>query len=240
MKARSFAAVMAVCGLCLGAMAQADKQPLKDLNKQVQKGTDAIKKGVQPDKATGQPSEAEMKAWMEASTPGANHKRLDAFVGEWSVESVTQMAPDAPKETTTGHSSMKWVLDGRFLLQEYSGTMMGMPFHGLGTWGYDNIKKEYVGTWMDSSSTSIMNNTGSYDEATKAWTMKGTFQEPSGQVIQTREVIKFTDANKHTFDFYMTGPDGKEFKSMTLTYTRQSAAPNTKPMPPKTDAPTKK
>ena len=223
------AAAVAVFGLCCSAMAQADKQPLQDLKKQPTKPGE---------KAPGQPSEAEMKAWTEAAAPGENHKRLDPFVGEWNVEAVTQMGPDAPKETTTGHSSVKWVLDGRFLLQEHTGTMMGMPFHGLGTWGYDNVKKEYVGTWMDTSSTGIMSSTGAYDTTTKTWTMKGSFQDPTGQTWKTREVLKWVNPNTHTFDFYQTGPDGKEFKSMTLTYTRQGAAPSTKPAPK--DVPQKK
>jgi hypothetical protein len=33
---------------------------------------------------------------------------------------------------------------------------MGMPFEGLGYTGYDNVKKQYFGTWIDSMSTGIM------------------------------------------------------------------------------------
>ena len=224
MKLQTWIAAAACAAWCAGASAQADKPVLKDLAKP---GT----KEKAP--AAGQPSEAEMKAWMEASTPGENHKRLDPFVGEWNVKMTTQMAPDAPKEETTGQMTNKWVLDGRFLLQEYTGTMMGMPFNGLGTWGYDNVKKEYIGSWMDTSSTGAMNSTGQYDAATKAWTMKGSFLEPSGKAIPTRQVIKIVDPNTHTFEFYMPGPDGKEFKSMMLTYTRKTAARPTQDTPAK-------
>ena len=220
-------ACIGVTNLC--ALGQ-DKAPAK-LPDQTKK--DGAKKAAEG--AAGQPSEAEMKAWMEACTPGPNHKLLDPFVGEWDVKIVSQMAPDAPKSESSGRSSMKWVLDGRFVMQEHSGMMpdMGnMPFKGLGLWGYDNIKKQYVGNWADTMGTGIMESAGVYDAATKTWTMKGSFQEPSGKTVKVREVIKWTDANTHTMDFYQDGPDGKEFKSMTLTYTR--AAGKTTPSDVKT------
>ena len=178
-----------------------------------------------PDHAAAKPERAgpdeAMKAWMEAASPNENHKRLAPFIGTWDVDSTSQMDPSQPAEHTKGESTQRWVLGGRFVLQEYTGTMMGMPFEGMGLWGYDNVEKRYVGTWGDSTSTGLMSSAGQYDDSTKSWTMLGSFKDPAGNTIKTREVITIVSNDKHTFEFYMPGPDGKDFKAMTIVYTRK-------------------
>lgn len=196
---------------CCGALARQDRAP------------DVLKK-IPANAPKAQPSEEEMmKAWMAAALPNENHKRLEPFVGAWDVDVTAQMDPSKPAEKTKGETIQRWVLGGRFLLQEHTGTMMGMPFQGMGLWGYDNVDKQYVGVWADSAATGYMTSTGQYDETTKSWSMLGSFKDPTGQTIKTREVITVVSNDKNTFDLYQTGPDGKEVKSMTIVYTRKEA-----------------
>lgn len=51
-------------------------------------------------------------------------------------------------------SEHRWVLGDRYVEQRYK----GMPFEGIGYAGCDNVQKRYVGTWMDTFGTSIMNS----------------------------------------------------------------------------------
>ena len=51
------------------------------------------------------------------------------------------------------------ILGGRYLEQRYEGTMMGQPFSGIGVTGFDNYKKKFVSTWVDSMGTAIMTMT---------------------------------------------------------------------------------
>jgi hypothetical protein len=198
---------IAAAGLCVPALAQ-DTKPAKP----------PAAKPAQP--ADKKPAGDEAP-WMAAITPNENHKRLEVFVGAWNVDVTSQMDPSQPAEHTTGESIQRWVLDGRFVMQEHSGTMMNMPFKGLGLWGYDNVEKKYIGVWGDTMGTGLMNSSGQYDEKTKSWTMLGSFKDPGGQEIKTKEVITVLSNDKHTFDFYMVGPDGKDTKAMTIVYTRK-------------------
>ena len=64
-----------------------------------------------------------------------------------------------PAQESTGTSENKMILGGRYLEQHYDGTMMGQPFCGIG-YGFDNYKKKYVATWIDSMGTGILVTTG--------------------------------------------------------------------------------
>ena len=106
-----------------------------------------------------------MKKMAEGGTPGPAHKVLDALAGEWNVESRWWMAPDAPPAESKGTSKRHWALGGRYVQEEFSGEMMGAPFQGIGFTGYDNMKKKYVGVWMDSMSTAMFTTEGTADAA---------------------------------------------------------------------------
>ena len=62
---------------------------------------------------------------------------------------------------------------GMWLVSRFEGEMVGMPFTGVGTFGYDPIEKKYVGTWVDSMTPHLMIMKGDYDAATKTMTSTG-------------------------------------------------------------------
>lgn len=166
--------------------------------------------------------QAQMAKMKELGTPGAEHAVLKAFEGDWTVSSLSWMKPKDKPEKSTGTSSISWVFDGRFLKQEYKGDWAGQPFEGLGFVGYDKMKKEYVSVWMDSMSTNLFHSTGQYDEATKTIKDGGTFNCPmTGEVDKWfRAEWKSVDNDTHTYSMYIKDAEGKEFRSMELTYKR--------------------
>ena len=48
------------------------------------------------------------------------------------------------------------VMDGRYLVEEYDGEMMGQPFKGMGLMAYDNSEQRFVSAWIDNMGTGIM------------------------------------------------------------------------------------
>src|SRR5829696_829066 len=76
----------------------------------------------------GQPDMAEMmKKWMATTKSGPRHKWLDRFAGKWNTTTKIWMGgPGAPPMETKGSAEFRWVLDGRFMLQETKGEML-MP-----------------------------------------------------------------------------------------------------------------
>ena len=120
-------------------------------------------------------------------------------------------------------------MDGRFIEMDVSGKMQipgadgklhDMTFKGHGMEGYDNVKKKFVGTWMDNMGTGIMMSEGDYDPASKAFTYTGEFEMMPGMKTKVREVIKLTDKDHMVLEWY-EDRGGKEAKTMEIDYTRK-------------------
>lgn len=163
--------------------------------------------------------DAMTEAWMAYMKVGPEHEMLKKhFEGTWDTDIKWLMGGE---QLSKGTSEMKMVLGGRFLQQHFDGVMHGAPMQGMGMTGYDNARKKYIGTWMDSMGTGVLVSEGDYDPATKTYTFSGEMTTPDGAALTVREVIKVHDDNKHTFEMYMPGPDGNEGLAMVITYTRK-------------------
>ncbi|MCI0365795.1 MAG: DUF1579 domain-containing protein [Phycisphaerales bacterium] len=171
----------------------------------------------------GQPPQpsAEEIAWMESAKVGPNHKKLEPLVGTFKAETKFWMGgPESEPMISTGVSVNKWVLDGRFVQSEFTGSFENEPFIGIGYTGYDNIQKKYIGSWIDTMMTGMLTHTGTADATGKVLTMTGSFQKPTGETIKDRNVTRIIDNNKHIFELHHTEPGKEEVKVGEITYTR--------------------
>ncbi|HKS21256.1 MAG TPA: DUF1579 domain-containing protein [Thermoanaerobaculia bacterium] len=172
-------------------------------------------------KSDADKEKAMMEAWMKASTPGDAHKKLDNMVGTWDVTVKSWMAPGQPPMESTGTAVNQWVLGNRWMEEKFTGSFMGMPFQGIGYTGYDNIKKQYVGTWMDNMSTAVMVSSGKGGSG-NTYEFTSTMDDMmTGKPATITEKVTFTDADHHTMEMWGPGPDGKVYKSMEITYSRK-------------------
>lgn len=162
-----------------------------------------------------------MDKWTEYATPSEGHKVLEQLVGNWEYTLKYWSSPDTPPEESTGTNDVKWILGGRFLEMDVNGRSMGQPFEGMGIMGYDNAKKEYVNTWIDSMGTGMMNATGSYDAETKTLTETGSYTDPMAGQQTFKGVTKFIDEDNVSYEMYISGPEGKETRVMEINYTRK-------------------
>ncbi|HEY6064553.1 MAG TPA: DUF1579 domain-containing protein [Thermoanaerobaculia bacterium] len=164
---------------------------------------------------------AMMEMMAKYSTPGAEHKKLEAMVGTWDTTAKMWMDPSAPPQESKGVAENKMVLGGRFLEQNFEGTMMGQPFTGLGHTGYDLYKKHYVSTWMDSMGTMIMSATGNADASGKL-TMTGTMDDyMTGKKMNFKETVTTVDPDHQLFEMWMPDQHGKMFKTLEIHYMRR-------------------
>lgn len=187
-------------------------------------GTAALVSGGDEKKmaARAMDEKAMMAAWEKAGTTGESHKNLEAFVGTWETKNKYWMAPDAPPQESTGVSENRMVLGNRFLEMRYEGQFMGQPFTGIGYTGYDNVKKKYIGSWMDSMSTAMMTSLGDSDAAGKVMNFNITGDDPmTGKPMKMKEKLTVTDNDHHTMEMWGPAPDGKMFKMMEMSYTRK-------------------
>jgi Protein of unknown function (DUF1579) len=173
-------------------------------------------------KAAADQHQAEMAAMMKAATPGDAHKKLGGMVGTFNADVKMFMAPGAPPTGGGGVSENTWALGGRWVEQQFTGTFMGMPFQGIGYTGYDNIKKKYVGTWMDNMMTAMMVSEGTPDASGKSITFTSTMDDPmTGKSSPVKETVTVVDEDHHTLEMWGPGPDGKVFKMMEINYSRK-------------------
>ncbi len=173
-------------------------------------------------KASAAKHQAEMEAMMKAATPGDAHKKLGAMVGTFDTDVKMWTEPGAPPAAGSGVAENTWALDGRFVQQQFTGTFMNMPFHGIGYTGYDNIKKKYIGSWMDNFTTAMMVSTGTADANGKSITFTSTEDDPlTGKSSEVKETVTVVDNDHHTLEMWGAGPDGKMFKMMEIAYSRK-------------------
>ena len=160
--------------------------------------------------------------------PGPEHTRLTAKAGTWDAV-IEAVGPDGSPMQSKGVSTLTSICGGLWITDDFEAEFGGSKFHGHGVTGYDATKGKYVGTWVDSMSTSVMALEGSFDQAGKVLTMTGMAPGMDGKPVQHRLVTTHKAADTTVFEMFVPGPDGKEIKVMTITYTRRAAKPGEKP-----------
>ncbi|MCI0639157.1 MAG: DUF1579 domain-containing protein [Gemmataceae bacterium] len=170
-------------------------------------------------------SAGEKKDPFEMLQPGPEHKIMEKMAGTFAAHSKAWFDPTKKEgEESTGVMNRKLILGGRFLQEAFQGKVMGMPFEGGGLLGYDRMKKTYVSIWVDSMGTGIMQSTGSYDSAKKAFTFQSEDIDPfSGQKTKSRTIIRLVSDDEEVMEMYSQPSDAsaKERKVLEVNYKRK-------------------
>ncbi len=174
-----------------------------------------------PDARTPDPVEI-MKKVEAAGTPGANHKKLDALVGEWKAEVKYATTPEAPPATSNATAKATWIMNGRFVQEEFQGEMMGKAFRGMSLIGYDNQKQKYTSLWVDDMHTALFTADGTTSDDGKVITFGGKMDCPiTGQKdLAYKQVLRIVSPDKHVFTMY-DPLKGGDAVAMEITYTRK-------------------
>lgn len=168
-----------------------------------------------------QPDEQAMQdAWMAAATPGEHHAALNAFIGNWDIKMWWEMAP-GQREESGGTMACRWVLGERWVEMKMTSEMMGMPFEGLGYFGYDNVAQKYVTTWTDSTTTTMLVDKGVSKDGGKTIVTLGEFTDPMGAHYNTKNVWSVKGEDQLHLAFWHQ-PDGGEYtEAGGITFTRR-------------------
>jgi hypothetical protein len=165
---------------------------------------------------------AMMAAWEAYAKPGEMHAMLAKSDGEWDSEVTQWWDPNGPPTKSKGVAKNMMVMGGRYQHSEFGGCMMGAPFEGNSLVGYDNAKKTFFSLWIDNMGTGVMHMEGPYDPVTKTIKFAGTCVNPAdGKQMNVREEFTLVDDNTQKMVMWMPGMDGKEMKSMEITFTRK-------------------
>jgi uncharacterized protein DUF1579 len=158
------------------------------------------------------------------SKPTAEHKILASEEGTWDASVKTFMSgPDAEPMVSKGVEVNTMMPGGLWMLSKFQGEFGGMPFEGRGQFGYDPLKKKYVGTWIDSTSTILSVLEGEYDAKTKTMTYVGDGYDPGQKAKFTQKMVTTTKGDgTRVFTLYMKyAGQPAEAKFMEITYTKK-------------------
>jgi hypothetical protein len=163
---------------------------------------------------------AAMARMMQAGTPGPEHKELARMVGKWDCDMSYTMDPSAPPMPIKGTSTFTMLMGDRYLQEEHESSGPMGPFKGRGTVGYNNMTKQFEGTWIDSMGTATMFMTGTQD-ASGDVTMKGEYMDPmTNAMTSMRHVMHKVSDDAFEFKMYCSSAGKPEFCAMTSKYTR--------------------
>lgn len=90
---------------------------------------------------------------FSASLAAGPHARLSTFVGEWEGSTKTWFRPGELADESDWAGSICPVLDGRFVVHEYRGSLAGEALEGRATLGFDVGGNRFVCAWVDSFHT---------------------------------------------------------------------------------------
>ena len=158
-------------------------------------------------------------AQHEGDNAGPEHQALMKRAGTYEV--VAKMAgPGAPAgEASKGTATLRPVCDGKFLMEENSGTMMGEKFSGVRLLGYNNSAKAYEATWIYSMSTAFLQMKGKSEDGGKTVKVSGEVSD-GGMKMTLRAEYHFESDDKFVVKLIADNA-GSEMTVLEEAYTRK-------------------
>ena len=157
---------------------------------------------------------------FEQST-GSPHHFLSVLAGGWSGTSRVWIEPDKLADDSPVVGTIQLLLDGRFALYLYQGSIQGEAQHGMFTFGYNTTLDQYEASWVDSfhNNTAIMFCKGAAKE--NGFFVLGSFPDPNGGPDWGwRTEVELLDADHLLITAYNIDPEGGEAKATEARLTR--------------------
>lgn len=152
------------------------------------------------------------------------HARLNQMAGAWEGMTRTWFEKDVLADESPMSGIIKPVLDGRFLLHEYTGSLNNKPFAGIALYGYDLNSSTFQSAWVDSfhTGTTIMLSTGNKDAA--EFKVTGSYSDgaENGQQWGWRTELTLLDENTLTITAWNITPEGEEAMATETLYKRKA------------------
>jgi hypothetical protein len=152
---------------------------------------------------------------------GSPHHFFTQLAGTWKGTSKLWLEPDSLTDESPVQGSIQLVLDGRFALYLYEGSVEGEAQHGIFTFGYNTQLDRYEASWIDSfhNNTAIMFCEGSEKE--NGFQVLGSYTDPTGGPDWGwRTEVVLEDKDHLTLTSYNITPEGEEAKATEVVLTR--------------------
>ena len=158
-------------------------------------------------------------AW-EMPKPQKEHEWLKQLEGEWTSDVKASGPPGQPGFESKGTETVRSI-GGFWIVAENNGDMMGTPFTGILTLGYDTNKNKYIGSWIDSMTSYMWTYEGTVEGNKLTLSTEGPSQMNPAERVKFREVLEVKDKDHKVFTSSMQREDGSWNQVMTINYTRK-------------------
>ena len=158
---------------------------------------------------------------MPVPKPTPHHLAMKTLEGTWDAVVKVYMEPGKPPMESKAVEVNQLLPGGLWLQSEFKSEMMGTPFEGRGLFGYDPATRKHVGTWVDSTVTSMALSTGTCKHDCKEITCFFKGPGMDGKMTTYKEISVEKDADHRTMTMFIKGKDGAYHLNMGIEYTRR-------------------
>lgn len=169
------------------------------------------------------PADDAMKRLMEACKPSSHHKELERLIGSWDTEISMWMEPSAPPMKSKGTAECKWLVEGKWIVTDAKGSFMDTSIQSHAVMGYDNFKRHFVFSQVDSFQTAMFHSEGNFDQAGNALITYGVIDEPmDGENDKpVKRVWRFDGKDRFVIEVHDLGIGETNTKVIEYVYTRR-------------------
>jgi Protein of unknown function (DUF1579) len=159
---------------------------------------------------------------QEPLRPTAEHEILASDEGTWDA-TITSYLPHGKPAVYKGTEVNTVLAGGLWVASKFEADIGGRRFEGRGHFGYDPLKKQYVGTWIDSLSPILSLLEGRYDAKTKTMTYEGEYIDFGDKAKYTQRMVTTLKENGTRHFTLIMKPAGSEdeVKIMEVEYIKR-------------------
>ena len=152
---------------------------------------------------------------------GSPHHFFASLAGGWTGTSKLWLEPDKLADESPVLGTITLVLEGRFAIYLYQGSIEGEAQHGMFTFGFNTTLEQYEASWVDSfhNNTGIMYCMGYAIE--NGFQVLGSYPDPTGGPDWGwRTEVELIDHDHLAITAYNIHPEYGEAKATEAILTR--------------------
>jgi hypothetical protein len=160
---------------------------------------------------------------MEKSLASGPHYQLSKLAGKWEGRAMTWFEPGVVGDVSFVSGTIRPVLDGKFVLHEYQGSLGGKPLQGMAIIGYHLDLQKFQVAWIDSfhNGTAIMFSEGK--KGAERPDVLGSYAYVTPELEQHwgwRTEINLVGDSELVITSFNISPEGTEDKATETRYVR--------------------